>query len=234
VTNKVEGDSASPNGSLVGNGRRSRHAPTPTTAPSNEVSTGAERDYRVAIFGAGGVGKSAIVIRFVNKMFNDSYTPTIEDTYQQEISCNQKNVCTLQIIDTTGTHQFPAMQKLSMSKGQAFIIVYSITSKQSLEELGPIVLALKEAKGEQISDTPIMLVGNKKDDYQKREVSTEAGTKLAERWGCGFIETSAKNNENITELFQNLLGLEKRRQLALGVVGEEDEKKDVKRKCTLM
>jgi len=80
------------------------------------------------------------------------------------------------------------------------------------------VLALKEAKGDQLIDIPIMLCGNKKDEYQvarqtiqvhayyqrknraqKREVSTETGTKLAARWGCGFVETSAKNNENVTE-----------------------------------
>lgn len=80
------------------------------------------------------------------------------------ISCNVKNVCTLQITDTTGSHQFPAMQRLSVSKGHAFVLVYSVTSKQSLEELGPIIMMLKEVKGDQLADAPIMLVGNKKDD----------------------------------------------------------------------
>lgn len=56
---------------------------------------------------------------------------------EQVISCN-KNICTLQITDTTGSHQFPAMQRLSISKGHAFILVYSCTSRQSLEELRPI------------------------------------------------------------------------------------------------
>jgi len=94
-------------------------------------------DYRVVVFGAGGVGKSSLVLRFVKGTFRESYIPTIEDTYRQVISCN-KNICTLQITDTTGSHQFPAMQRLSMSKGHAFILVYSCTSRQSLEELRPI------------------------------------------------------------------------------------------------
>uniref|UniRef100_A0A915E2R6 Uncharacterized protein n=1 Tax=Ditylenchus dipsaci TaxID=166011 RepID=A0A915E2R6_9BILA len=215
---------------------------TPTPPPSSPAPTGsgvplqpdqsaaaaASADYKVAVFGAGGVGKSSIVLRFIKNTFMNEYVPTVEDTYTQVITCNQKNVvksvCTLHVIDTTGSHQFPAMQRLSISKGHAFIIVYSVTSRQSLEELAPILLTLKEVKGDQMMDVPIMLVGNKKDEAQKREVSSETGAKLAERWGCGFIETSAKNNENITELFQSLLALEKKRHLTLLVAQEEDEK----------
>lgn len=61
------------------------------------------------------------------------------------ISCN-KNICTLQITDTTGSHQFPAMQRLSITKGHAFILVYSVCSRQSLEELRPIWSLIKELK----------------------------------------------------------------------------------------
>uniref|UniRef100_A0A0K0DSX5 GTP-binding protein Di-Ras2 n=1 Tax=Strongyloides stercoralis TaxID=6248 RepID=A0A0K0DSX5_STRER len=196
----------------------------------NESSTS---DYRVAVFGAGGVGKSSIVLRFIKGIFNESYIPTIEDTYRQVISCNQKNVCTLEITDTTGSHQFPAMQRLSITKGNAFILVYSITSRQSLEELGPIILMLKETKKEKVSEVPIMLVGNKKDDQSKRQVSTETGQKLADKWGCGFIETSAKENENIIELFQTLLSKEKKRQLSLSMEKESDDK-NMKKGCFIM
>ncbi|PAV88583.1 hypothetical protein WR25_14587 [Diploscapter pachys] len=190
-------------------------------------------DYRVAVFGAGGVGKSSIVQRFVNGTFSDNYVPTIEDTYRQVISCNQKNVCTLQITDTTGSHQFPAMQRLSISKGHAFVLIYSITSKQSLEELGPIILMLKEVKGNAITEVPIVLCGNKKDEESKREVSKALGEKLAGQWGTGFIETSAKNNDNITELFEQLLAREKKRQLTL-TMDDEGKGKGKKKKCIVM
>ncbi|EJD75305.1 hypothetical protein LOAG_17513 [Loa loa] len=125
------------------------------------------------------------------------------------------------------------MQRLSISKGNAFVLVYSITSKQSLEELGPIILMLKEVKGESITEVPIMLVGNKKDEDQRREVSSELGQKLASKWGTDFIETSAKDNENITELFQRLLAMERKRTLAL-TMNEESGKSGSKRKCSLM
>uniref|UniRef100_A0A8C9FH54 DIRAS family GTPase 1 n=1 Tax=Pavo cristatus TaxID=9049 RepID=A0A8C9FH54_PAVCR len=130
-------------------------------------------DYRVVVFGAGGVGKSSLVLRFVKGTFRDTYIPTIEDTYRQVISCD-KSVCTLQITDTTGSHQFPAMQRLSISKGHAFILVFSVTSKQSLEELRPIYQQIVQIKGS-VESIPIMLVGNKCDETQ-REVETQLDT----------------------------------------------------------
>ncbi|ULU07031.1 hypothetical protein L3Y34_018661 [Caenorhabditis briggsae] len=125
------------------------------------------------------------------------------------------------------------MQRLSISKGNAFILVYSVGNKQSFAELGPIVEMMKEEKGNAILSTPIMLVGNKKDEESKRDVGTAAGQKIANLWGCGFIETSAKNNENITELFEKLLAMEKSRQLTL-TANDADGKNGKKKACQIM
>uniref|UniRef100_A0A914MCZ2 GTP-binding protein Di-Ras2 n=1 Tax=Meloidogyne incognita TaxID=6306 RepID=A0A914MCZ2_MELIC len=200
-------------------------AAAPSSSSSSEDQ---QKDYWVALFGAGGVGKSSLVQRFIKNTFTDAYSPTIEDTYQQVINCSDQGrlaVCTLHLVDTTGSHQFPAMQRLAIQRGNAFILVYSITSKQSLEELGPIVRTIKEIKGnEAIMEVPIVLVGNKIDESTKREVSLETGEALAQRWGCGFVETSAKLGQNITELFQRLLSLEKRRNLTLNATDLINEK----------
>ncbi|EMP24136.1 GTP-binding protein Di-Ras1 [Chelonia mydas] len=192
-------------------------------------------DYRVVVFGAGGVGKSSLVLRFVKGTFRDTYIPTIEDTYRQVISCD-KSVCTLQITDTTGSHQFPAMQRLSISKGHAFILVFSVTSKQSLEELKPIYQQILQIKGS-VDSIPIMLVGNKCDETQ-REVETKEGEAVAKEWKCAFMETSAKMNYNVKELFQELLNLEKRRNMSLNIDGKRSSKQKrtdkIKGKCSLM
>lgn len=193
-------------------------------------------DYRVVVFGAGGVGKSSLVLRFVRGTFRESYIPTIEDTYRQVISCN-KQVCTLQITDTTGSHQFPAMQRLSISKGHAFILVYSITSRQSIEELKPIFEEIAEIKGSDLEGIPIMLVGNKCDEYS-REVGTAEGAAVAKRWNCAHLETSAKTNYNVKELFQELLQLEKRRTMSLQLetkkTRSQKRKEKLKGKCLVM
>ncbi|NXC28257.1 DIRA2 protein, partial [Campylorhamphus procurvoides] len=193
-------------------------------------------DYRVVVFGAGGVGKSSLVLRFVKGTFRESYIPTIEDTYRQVISCD-KSICTLQITDTTGSHQFPAMQRLSISKGHAFILVYSITSRQSLEELKPIYEQICQIKGD-IESIPIMLVGNKNDENQNREVDSSEGEAMARKWKCAFMETSAKMNHNVKELFQELLNLEKRRTVSLQIDGKKSKqqkrKEKLKGKCVVM
>ncbi|XP_059393843.1 GTP-binding protein Di-Ras1-like [Carassius carassius] len=189
-------------------------------------------DYRVVVFGAGGVGKSSLVLRFVKGTFRDTYIPTVEDTYRQVISCD-KSVCTLEITDTTGSHQFPAMQRLSISKGHAFILVYSITSRQSLEELKPIYQQVLAIKGN-VENIPIMLVGNKSDETQ-REVETKEGEAQANIWKCAFMETSAKTNTNVKELFQELLNLDKKRDMSLNMRTSKQRRADkLKAKCSVM
>lgn len=149
------------------------------------------------------------------------------------ISCN-KNICTLQITDTTGSHQFPAMQRLSISKGHAFILVYSVCSRQSLEELKPIYEVIKELKGPDLSQIPIMLTGNKCDESAElREVTTSEGQAQAAEWGVSFMETSAKTNHNVKQLFQELLNLEKSRNVSLNVGGKANSRV-AKDKCELM
>jgi len=187
-------------------------------------------DYRVVIFGAGGVGKTSLVHRFIKGTFNDSYTPTIEDTYKKVISSNNA-VCTMQITDTAGSHQFPAMQRLSISKGHAFIMVFSISSRQSLEELKPILELINEVKGS-LEGWPVLLVGNKCDEESgKRQVSTKTGEALEKMWKVKYLETSAKNNININELFDEIFKLEKSRELSLQPKEDSDKKK--KKRCVI-
>ncbi|CAN0135499.1 GTP-binding protein Di-Ras2-like [Lethenteron reissneri] len=195
-------------------------------------------DYHVVVFGAGGVGKSSLVLRFVRGTFREAYVPTVEDTYRQVISCD-KSVCTLQITDTTGSHQFPAMQRLAISRGHAFLLVYAVTSRQSLEELRPIYEVIAQIKGD-VSAVPMMLVANKCDETA-REVAAGEGETQARAWRCAFTETSAKMDYNVSEAFQELLTLEKRRHMSLQVDGKKGTKdsrrslkEHVRRRCLLM
>jgi GTPase SAR1 family protein len=107
-------------------------------------------------------------------------------------------VFTLQITDTTGSHQFPAMQRLNIQKGHAFILVYSIVNRQSLEELKPIFRDIIDIKSAQQSDKqylhiPMILIGSKCDEAASRTVPTALGEKLAQDYNCAFMEVIKMN-----------------------------------------
>jgi len=162
-------------------------------------------EYRVAVVGAGGVGKSALTVRFVRGVFVKTYDPTIEDSYRKQIEVDKK-ARMLDIMDTAGQEEYSALRDQFLQASEGFVLVYSIAKRSSFEAVAKLrqqILRIKEEAGE----VPIMLVGNKVDLENEREVSTENGFKTAEKWNAGFIEVSAKTNKNINELFVELIQL---------------------------
>lgn len=96
------------------------------------------------------------------------------------------------------------------------------------------VLAIKGT----VEAIPIMLVGNKSDETAQREVEAKEGEAQAAAWKCAFMETSAKINSNVKELFQELLALEKKRDMSLSIDGKRSGKQKradkLKGKCSIM
>lgn len=157
------------------------------------------RDYKLVVLGAGGVGKSCLTVQFVQGIYLDSYDPTIEDSYRKTIEIDNK-VFDLEILDTAGIAQFTAMRELYIKSGMGFLLVYSVTDKQSLNEL----MALRE-QVLRIKDTdrvPMVLVGNKADLTDERVISVEDGIAVSSKWGkVPFYETSALLRSNVDEVF---------------------------------
>jgi len=96
------------------------------------------------------------------------------------------------------------MQRLNITKGHAFMLVFSVTSKQSLEELIAIYREILEVKANEMDNLPIILVGNKCDEENVREVIADYSNEMVSKIfkGCGYIETSAKTGHNVHEAFQ--------------------------------
>eukprot|EP00013_Stygamoeba_regulata_P020903 CAMPEP_0177648956 /NCGR_PEP_ID=MMETSP0447-20121125/11109_1 /TAXON_ID=0 /ORGANISM="Stygamoeba regulata, Strain BSH-02190019" /LENGTH=142 /DNA_ID=CAMNT_0019151641 /DNA_START=403 /DNA_END=828 /DNA_ORIENTATION=- len=125
---------------------------------------------KVLVLGAGGVGKSALTIQFVSGQFQEFYDPTIEELYRKSVQVDGQTY-ELEIIDTAGTEQFKAMRDLYMKDGQAFILVYSITSLGTFNELDEIKTQIMRIQDDE--DVPMVLVGNKFDLQDKREVNRD-------------------------------------------------------------
>ncbi|KAM9244859.1 GTP-binding protein Di-Ras3 [Dugong dugon] len=192
------------------------------------------KDYRVVVLGSAGVGKSALVQRWVRGTFRDTYLPTIEDTYRQVMSCNN-NVGALHITDTTGGHRYPGLKRLAIAKGHAFILVYSVTKKETLEELKAFYELIREVKGNNMHKFPIVLVGAKCDE-SGRELTLRDGAVYALEWNCAFVETSAKTDFNVKELFFMLLNHENKPAACLQIRQKKSQKTTEKLlgKCIIM
>ena len=96
-------------------------------------SQGDTQEYKIVVLGGGGVGKSALTIRLVTNNFLEEYDPTIEDSYRKSVVIDDK-ACLLDILDTAGQEEFSSMQDQWMREGQAFLVVYSITSRTTFDE----------------------------------------------------------------------------------------------------
>ncbi|KAL1916350.1 uncharacterized protein VTP21DRAFT_5967 [Calcarisporiella thermophila] len=181
------------------------------------------REYKIVVLGSGGVGKSALTVQFVQSIFVERYDPTIEDSYRKQAEVDGQQ-CMLEILDTAGTEQFTAMRDLYMKNGQGFLLVYSITSQATIDDLEEIyeqILSVKET-----DKVPMVLAGNKMDLENDRKVSYEQGSTLAKKWDVEFFETSARTKENVEEVFFNIV-----RQINKQTPLKPTKKK---RKCTIL
>jgi len=190
------------------------------------------QEYKIVVLGGGGVGKSALTIRLVTNNFLEEYDPTIEDSYRKSVVIDEK-ACLLDILDTAGQEEFSSMQDQWMREGQAFLVVYSITSRATFDEA--IIMREKILRCKEEEEPPIVLVGNKCDLEDQRQVQKSEGEELATEWGnnSNFFETSAKEKINHEECFYAAVRLV-REQLTRQETPKDTGKKPLFSKCQIL
>lgn len=109
----------------------------------------------------------------------------------------------MEIADTAGQDEFSILNSKHAIGIHGYVLVYSIASRQSFEMISILRDKILNFTGMQW--IPLVLVANKVDLHPQRQVSTEEGQDLAKSWNCAFIETSAKHNQNITRIFDQIL-----------------------------
>jgi len=116
---------------------------------------------RLVTLGGACVGKSAIVKRFLFSTFSEKYKPTVEDLYNQEYDFGSVTL-KVDILDTAGDLQFPAMRRLSIATAHAFLIVFAVDNPMSFEMVKGFFEEIQEQRAD-FQDIPIVIVGNKID-----------------------------------------------------------------------
>ncbi|KAJ1826447.1 RAS1 protein, partial [Coemansia sp. RSA 2703] len=160
------------------------------------------REYKLVVVGGGGVGKSALTIQFIQAHFVDEYDPTIEDSYRKQCTIDNETAM-LDVLDTAGQEEYSAMREQYMRTGEGFLLVYSITSRNSFEEMPTFQQQILRVKDRDYF--PMIVCGNKADLENERQVSPAEGRAIADSFGCPFLETSAKTKTNVNEAFYTLV-----------------------------
>eukprot|EP01100_Stratorugosa_tubuloviscum_P002327 TRINITY_DN1542_c0_g3_i1.p1 TRINITY_DN1542_c0_g3~~TRINITY_DN1542_c0_g3_i1.p1 ORF type:complete len:186 (-),score=54.19 TRINITY_DN1542_c0_g3_i1:113-670(-) len=158
--------------------------------------------YRIVIVGEGGVGKSALTIKLISNYFVEEYDPIIEDSYRKAVVIDNES-CVLDILDTAEQAEYSAMKDEYMRTAQGFLCVYSIDCNHSFSQINKFRQSILTIK--QCDKIPIVLIANKCDLLDDRQVSKIDGQALAKRFGVPFFETSAKTNTNIEQSFYELV-----------------------------
>ena len=158
---------------------------------------------RIVMVGSGGVGKPSLTLQFMYNDFVSEYEPTKADSYRKELIIDG-DVINLDIMDTAGQEEYVNVRDNYLRAGDGFLCVFSLTERESFrftKELREQILRVKS----DIVDIPFILVGNKIDLTDDRQVSEEEALQLALEWRCKYIETSAKTCLNVDNAFYEIV-----------------------------
>ena len=154
--------------------------------------------FRLCVLGDANVGKTSIITRFCDNSFKENYNNTIGVDFRL-ITLQCKDIISkIHIWDTAGQERFRSIATNYINSSHGFAFIYDVTDKSSFDNVTNwINLAFDKNKNSIFN----FLIGNKCDLNNQRTVSQNEGEKLAKEKNLFFLETSAKNNENIQKIF---------------------------------
>ena len=162
-------------------------------------------DIKIITLGDSHVGKSSLIIKYIDNKFSNVYMSTIGfDLKHKQITLKDGTDAKIMIYDTAGQERFKSLAANYIKKANGILLVYDISEHQTFENIEMWMNSITEEKGDKL---PIVLVGNKADLTEERQVTKEEGKNLAENKGFHFYETSCKDGANVTESFLDLAEL---------------------------
>uniref|UniRef100_A0A672MS32 Ras-related protein Rab-6B n=2 Tax=Euteleostomi TaxID=117571 RepID=A0A672MS32_SINGR len=147
------------------------------------------------------VGKTSLITRFMYDSFDNTYQATIGIDFLSKTMYLEDRTVRLQLWDTAGQERFRSLIPSYIRDSTVAVVVYDITNVNSFQQTTKWIDDVRTERG---SDVIIMLVGNKTDLADKRQVSIEEGERKAKELNVMFIETSAKAGYNVKQLFRRV------------------------------
>ncbi|XP_063546820.1 ras-related protein Rab-21 [Cydia strobilella] len=165
------------------------------------TSAGGVYNFKVVLLGEGCVGKTSLLLRYIEDKFNDKHLTTLQATFlNKKININGKRI-NLSIWDTAGQEKFHALGPIYYRNSNGAILVYDITDEDSFVKVKNWVKELKKMLG---PDIVLLIAGNKIDLEHERTVPLEEAESYAAMVGAKHFYTSAKLNQCVEDLFLEL------------------------------
>ncbi|KAI4123520.1 MAG: hypothetical protein LQ338_005220 [Usnochroma carphineum] len=169
-------------------------------APSAGYSNPLKK-FKLVFLGEQSVGKTSLITRFMYDSFDNMYQATIGIDFLSKTMYLEDRTVRLQLWDTAGQERFRSLIPSYIRDSSVAVVVYDISSLKSFQNTRKWV---DDVRGERGNDVIIVLVGNKTDLGDKREVTQQMGEEEAKRCGALFVETSAKAGANVKGLFRKI------------------------------
>ena len=178
--------------------------------------------YKILILGESNVGKTSILLRYINDTFDESAISTCGvDVKCKYVSFDNKKI-KMNIWDTAGQERFRGLAKNYFRGAHGFIFVYDITNKESFDKLKGW---MKDAKEKIENDYKMIIVGNKKDCEDKRQIDFQTLKEFGEVKQINYFEVSAKTGEGIEQIFNDfVIELLKYRNIGIYKVDESTDR----------
>ena len=158
--------------------------------------------FKLVLIGDSGVGKTNILSRYLTNQFSSSTQPTVGVEFGSKIIKKGEKLIKLQIWDTAGQERYKSITSAYYKGAKGAYVVYDISRKSTFDNVDKWINELKNNGSE---DVFILLVGNKSDLNDQREISEEEVKKKAEVYNIAFCETSALKGNNIEFAFESLI-----------------------------
>ncbi|CAD5330436.1 unnamed protein product [Arabidopsis thaliana] len=158
--------------------------------------------FKLVFLGDQSVGKTSIITRFMYDKFDTTYQPTIGIDFLSKTMYLEDRTVRLQLWDTAGQERFRSLIPSYIRDSSVAIVVYDVSNRQTFLNTSKWIEDVHRERGQ--SNVIIVLVGNKTDLVEKRQVSISEGEDKGKEYGVMFIETSAKENFNIKALFRKI------------------------------
>ena len=180
-----------------------------------------EKQYKLLLIGEQAVGKSSLMNRYVDNVFEMNIMGTAGLDLKKKIVEIKGEKIKIFIFDTAGQERFRSIAKNQYKKADGIIVIYDVTDRKSFEN---VKRWLDSIKAEIEGGTESLLIGNKIDLVSERVVSQKEGEDIAKSKNIPFIETSAKESLNVKDAFLKVINSLYQRDLNKKNKGNEGKK----------